>query len=70
MSACAHTVSQVRQRVSLVSTPSKSLCTSVASCGKVPEFELVVAVTIVGGAVDDMVAMELDTGLVSIPQAK
>lgn len=33
------TVSHVRHRVSLVRTPSKSLCTSVASRGKCPEFE-------------------------------
>lgn len=54
------TVSQVRHRVSLVSTPSKSLCTRVASSGAVPAFELV-AVTIVAPAFDDRVIIELDT---------
>lgn len=52
------TVSQVRHRVSLVSTPSNSLCTRVASWGAVPEFELVVPVTIVG---ETNVPTELDT---------
>lgn len=36
------TVSHVRHLVSLVSTPSNNLCTSVASCGDMPEVELVV----------------------------
>ena len=54
------TVSHVRQRVSLVNTPSKSLCTSVASRGCVPEFEL--PVTTVGG-VDPRVGTEFDTNV-------
>ena len=53
-----HTVSQVKHRVSLVSTPSNSLCTRVASCGLVPEFE---PVATVGGVFEDVVALELDT---------
>jgi hypothetical protein len=49
------TVSQVRQRVSLVKTPSNRLCTSVASWRRVPEFEFVEVV------LEANVAMEPDT---------
>lgn len=52
------TVSQVKHRVSLVKTPSNSLCTKVASCAEVPEFELAVAVIMVG---ETSVPTELDT---------
>ncbi len=52
---CVHTVSQVRHLVSLVNTPSKSLCTKVASAGGVPELERVV---IVGGVFEDAVVTE------------
>jgi hypothetical protein len=53
----ARTVSQVKHRVSLVSIPSNNLCTRVASCGEVPELELVVPVTTVG----ENVPIEADT---------
>lgn len=54
------TVSHVKQRVSLVRIPSKSLWTRVASWGEAPEFELVVVVTTVGGFLDVRVVIELD----------
>jgi hypothetical protein len=52
-----HTVSHVKHRVSLVSTPSKSLCTSVASLGNVPEFEPELVVL----AFDAIVITDVDT---------
>jgi hypothetical protein len=54
-----HTVSQVRHRVSLVRTPSKSLCTSVASCGNCPEFELEPELVVL--AFDAIVDTDVDT---------
>lgn len=41
-----------------------------ASCGEVPEFELVVAVTIVGGALEARVAREPVTGEMRITVRK
>lgn len=41
-----------------------------ASCGEVPEFELVVAVTTVGGALEARVARELATGKMRITVRK
>lgn len=59
---CAQlTVSQVRQRVSLVKIPSNNLCTSVASFRGVPEFEFVEAVVMVGVVFEASVATEPDT---------
>lgn len=55
------TVSQVRQRVSLVKTPSNRLCTSVAFFRGVPEFEFVEVVMIVGVVFEASVATEPDT---------
>lgn len=55
------TVSQVRQRVSLVKTPSNKLCTRVASCRGVPEFEFVEFVMMVGVVFEASVATEPDT---------
>ena len=55
------TVSQVRQRVSLVKTPSNKLCTSVASFRGVPEFEFVEVVVMVGVVFEASVATEPDT---------
>jgi len=54
------TVSQVRQRVSLVKTPSNKLCTSVASFCGVPEFEFVEVVMMVGVVFEASVATEPD----------
>lgn len=53
------TVSHVKQRVSLVNMPSKSLWTRVASSRPEAEFELVVVVT-VGGILEVKVVKELD----------
>lgn len=55
------TISQVRQRVSLVKTPSNKLCTSVASFRGVPEFEFVEVVVMVGVVFEASVATEPDT---------
>ena len=58
------TVSQVKQRVSLVKTPSNKLCTSVASFRGVPEFEFfefVEVVMMVGVVFEASVATEPDT---------
>lgn len=55
------TVSHVRQRVSLVKTPSNKLCTNVASFRGAPEFELVEVVMMVGVGFEASVATEPDT---------